>query len=172
VAGKLVDFISTKVLGKVLREGGEAVVKSSIKQIAAFATGGLLAVGFAIVDFISGFGNAKKYFKVFGSDVSLGMRLTSAIVNTLGGLLGLIPGVGALLSVAAAMFQDQIVQLVYGLLADDAAKQELAQNQAELEAATAQYNAENGTDYTVEEYASKFNADGSKRHIFTTIGGG
>lgn len=172
VAGKLVDFISTKVLGKVLREGGEAVVKSSIKQIAAFATGGLLAVGFAIVDFISGFGNAKKYFKVFGSDVSLGMRLTSAIVNTLGGLLGLIPGVGALLSVAAAMFQDQIVQLVYGLLADDAAKQELAQNQAELEAATAQYNAENGTDYTVEEYASKFNADGSKRNIFTTIGGG
>lgn len=171
IAVKLTNKLGGEVLEQALKSGAQQA-KGAIKQIAAFASGGTIAIAFAIADFVSGFGNAKKYFNVFGSDVSLGMRLTSAIVNTLGGLLSLIPGVGPLLSVAAAMFQDSIVQMIYGMLAGDTAKAELAANQQKLQAATDQYNAENGTNLTTDEYAKKFNEDGSRRTLLGTIGSG
>jgi len=161
---KLTSFISDKVLKHAVKSGGKSAIKSGFRQISTFVSGGGLGVVFAVADFISGFGNAKKYFNVFGSDVTLGMRLTSGIVNTIGGLLGLIPHIGPLLTVAAALYQDQIVQLVYSQLADGAAQEELAEDQAKLENATAQYNAENGTELTVDEYAKQFNDDGSKHH--------
>lgn len=171
LATKLTNKLGGEVLEQALKSGAQQA-KGAIKQIAAFASGGTIAIAFAIADFVSGFGNAKKYFNVFGSDVSLGMRLTSGIVNTLGGLLSLIPGIGPLLSVAAAMFQDSIVQMVYGLLAGDTAKAELAANQQKLQAATDQYNAENGTDLTTDEYAKKFNEDGSRRTFLGSVFGG
>ena len=171
LAAKLTNKLGGEVLEQAMKSGAQQA-KGAIKQIAAFASGGTIAIAFAIADFVAGFGNAKKYFNVFGSDVSLGMRLTSGIVNTLGGLLSLIPGIGPLLSVAAAMFQDSIVQLVYGIVADDSAKEELAANQQKLQAATDKYNAENGTNLTTDEYAKKFNADGSKRGFFSNIVGG
>ena len=173
VAKKLTTFISDKVLKKAVQTGGKNMIKNAGKQIAAFLSGGTIQVLFSVADFISGFGNAKKYFNVFGSDVSLAMRLTSAVVNTLAGLLNLIFGIGPMLAVAVSLFQDQIVQLVYNELADDGARQELAQDQAKLQSATDAYNAANGTDLTSEEYAKQFNEDGSKKKqgILSKIGG-
>lgn len=172
LTSSLIGKLSGSVLDRAMHSGAAQALKSAGKQIAAFASGGTLQVAFSIADFISGFGNAKKYFNVFGSDVSLGMRLTSAIVNTLGGLLGLIPHVGPMLTVAASMMQDQIVQLVYGILADDADKEELAQDQQKLQKATDAYNAANGTNLTTDEYAKQFNEDGSKQKgILGKIGG-
>lgn len=162
ITSKLSKFIGGEVLEKAMKSGAASAVKNGAKQIAAFASGGLLAIGFAIYDFTSGMGNAKKYFKVFGSDVTLGMRLTAGICNCLGGLIGLIPVVGPIISIALALFMDKIVQLVYGLVADESAKAELEKDQKELETATAEYNQANGTSLTTEEYAKKFNADGSK----------
>ena len=172
LAAKLTEFLATKGLNIAMARGASQALKSGAKQIAAFASGGTLAIAFAVADFTYGFGNAKKYFNVFGSDVTLGMRLTSAIANTLGGLLSLIPVVGPFLSIAVATAQDQIVQLIYGVLAGDDAKQQLAADQQKLQQATDAYNAENGTDLTVDEYAKKFNEDGSKKGIISTITGG
>jgi len=169
LASKLTSKLCGPVLEKAMQSGAKESLKSAGKQIAAFASGGGLAVAFAVADFIAGFGNAKKYFNVFGSDVSLAMRLTSGIVNTLGGLLSLIPGVGPVLSVAAAMFQDDIVQMVYSLLASDADKKELAEDQQKLQAATDAYNKANGTDLTVDEYAKQFNEKGEKETFGTRV---
>ena len=172
LTSSLVGKLSGSVLDRAMHSGAAQALKSAGKQIMAFASGGTLQIAFSIADFISGFGNAKKYFNVFGSDVSLGMRLTSAVVNTLGGLLSQIPHVGPILSVAASMMQDQIVQLVYGILADDADKEELAQDQQKLQKATDEYNAANGTNLTTDEYAKQFNEDGSKRKgILGRVGG-
>lgn len=171
VGQALIDFITQKCGPIVMKEAGEATLKGTAKTIAAFLSGGTGAVVFAIVDFITGFNNAYKYFGVYGSDVSLAMKLTSAIVNTLGGALSMIPtAIGPLLSMAVGLMQEKIVQLVYGLFADDAAKQELAQNQAKLQSAVSSYNAANGTDLTADEYAKQFNEDGTeKKGIFTKI---
>lgn len=172
LAQKLTAKLSGTVLEKAMKSGAATTVKNSAKQIAAWLSAGGLQIVFSVADFVAGFGNAKKYFNVFGSDVTLAMRLTSAVVNTLGGLLNLIPGVGPFLTVAVAMVQDEIVQFVYGILAGDAAKAELAADQQKLQAATDAYNAENGTNLTTDQYAAKFNEDGSKRRILSTIGGG
>ena len=171
VGQSLIDFITQKCGPIVMKEAGEASLKGTAKTIAAFLSGPYGAAAFAIVDFISGFNNAYKYFGVAGSDVSLAMKLTSAIVNTLGGALSMIfPPIGPLLSMAVGLVQDKIVQLVYGIFADDAAKAELKQSQEELKAATASYNQANGTDLTTEEYSKKFNNDGTERKgIFTKI---
>ena len=171
VGSKLVAMLSGEVLEKALKDGAKSTLKSTIKQIAAFGTGGILAIGFAIVDFTSGMGNARKYFNVFGEDVTLGMRLTAGLCNTLGGLLSLIPGVGGFLSVAASLFMDKIVQAVYNIFQDEDGKAELAKKQAELQTATDTYNAENNASLTVDEYAKKYNADGSERkNIFQKAG--
>lgn len=171
VGKKLTSFISDKVLKKAMDTGGKGMLKNAGKQIAAFLSGGMLQAAFSAVDFISGFGNAKKYFNVFGSDVTLAMRLTSAVVNTLGGLLNLIPIIGPMLSIAVGLFQDQIVQMVYGVIADDAAQKDLAYDQLKLKAATDTYNSSNGTNLSVDEYAKKFNEDGTeKKGILSKIG--
>lgn len=171
VGNKLVSILGGEVLEKAMKSGGKSTLKSTIKQIGAFATGGILAVAFAVLDFTSGMGNARKYFNVYGEDVTLGMRLTAGICNTLGGLLSLIPGVGGLLSVAVSLFMDKIVQAVYGLLSGEDGKVELEKKQNELSAATNAYNAANNTDLTVDEYAKKYNADGTeKKNIFQKAG--
>lgn len=170
ITSKLSKFIGGEVLEKAMKSGAASAVKNGAKQIATFASGGLLAIGFAIFDFTSGMGNAKKYFKTYGSDVTLGMRLTAGICNCLGGLIGLIPVVGPIISIALSLFMDKIVQLVYGLVADESAKAELEKDQKELEQATAEYNKANGTELTTEEYAKRFNKDGSKVTLGTKIG--
>lgn len=170
VASKLTEKLSGTILDDALKKVGPKAA-SFAKQIGSFLTGGGLTIAFAVADFISGFGNAKKYFNVFGSDVTFAMRLTSGIVNTLGGLLSLIPGVGSVLSVVAAMFQDDIVQLVYNIIAGTAAQAELKADQEKLESATAAYNEENGTDLSVDEYSKSYNEDGTKKKgFFATIG--
>lgn len=163
IISKLTNFLSGEVLEKAMKSSAMTNAKATAKQIATFATGGLLAVGFAIYDFISGMGNSAKYFGIYGDEVNLGMRLTSGVCNTLGGLLSLIPYVGGPLSIAAALFMKPIVTLIYGLLNGEDAKNELAAQQNQLKAATESYNAKNGTSLSPEEYAKKFNSDGTEK---------
>lgn len=162
---KLRDFLKGPVLEKAVKEGGKSVGEKAAKQLAVFASGPFFAIttiGFAIADFVTGWNNARKYFSVFGDDVTKGMKFTAAIVNTLEGLIGLIPGIGIPLSIALAFFTDKIVQLVYNAVASDDAKQELEKKQKDLQAQTDAYNQANNTDLTTDEYADQYNSDGTE----------
>lgn len=167
------SFVSEKILPKAIKQAGSATVKATAKQAAALSTGGILAVGFAVYDFISGMGSANQYFSVYSSQVTLGMKVASGICKMLGGLLTLVPGIGGLLSIAAAMALPTLAQLLYAIVADKDTEKELATKQQQLAADCESYNAQNGTNYSTSEYAKKFNEDGSERKgILSRIGSG
>lgn len=158
------QYLSGNVLTNALKNVGKATLKSSAKLIASAATGGVVLVGFAVADFISGMGNAYKYFKVFSEDVTLGMRITSGIVNVLGGLISTcVPGIGGAIGLAIAAVQDKIVQLIYNVFADDDTEQELQAKQNELQSATDAYNQATGEELSPEEYAKKYEKDGDQK---------
>ena len=168
---KLVSALSGSVLESAMKKVGKATAAATAKLAAAVGTGGLLAIGFAIADFVSGMSNARKYFDVYGDDVTLGMRLTAGVCDALTGLLTYIPVVGGPLSIAVSLFMDSIVQLVYDALASDDDKNALKENQAQLKADTDAYNAANGTNLTVDQYAKEFKSDGTQRgNIFKRAG--
>lgn len=158
------QYLSGNVLTNAMKNVGKATLKSSAKLIASAATGGVVLVGFAVADFISGMGNAYKYFKVFSEDVTLGMRITSGIVNVLGGLISTcVPGIGGAIGLAIAAAQDKIVQLIYNIFADDDAEQELQAKQNELQTATDAHNQATGEELSPEEYAKKYEKDGDEK---------
>lgn len=169
VKNKLIKELSDNVLTQALKRVGKTTAAATAKLAAAVGTGGLLAIGFAIWDFMSGLNNAKKYFDVFSDEVTLGMRLTSGICECLGGLLSYIPVVGGPLSIVVSLLMGKIVQLIYKVFADDEAEAELKADQEALKNECDAYNAEHGTDYTVDEFTSEFYSDGTKKTWYRDI---
>ena len=94
------------------------------------------------------------------------MKLTSAIYRALSGIISVIPGVGTILSVALSFAEDMLVQAIYGLVADDAAEEELKQNQEKVAAAA------EAAGLSVDEYTKQYNEDGTKKNkgFFAKIG--
>lgn len=169
VKNKLIKELSDNVLTQALKRVGKTTAAATAKLAAAVGTGGLLAIGFAIWDFMSGLNNAKKYFDVFSDEVTLGMRLTSGICECLGGLLSYIPVVGGPLSIVVSLLMGKIVQLIYKVFANDEAEAELKADQEALKNECDAYNAEHGTDYTVDEFTSEFYSDGTKKTWYRDI---
>ena len=171
IISKLTGFIQDKLLKQAISTTGKEAIEGTAKQLGGYATGGLLTVGFAIYDLISGMGDAYKYFGVYTNQATLGMKLTAGICNMLGGLLSLVPGpIGPALSIAAAMFMDDISSLVYSLIAPADAKEELAANQEKLKQATEAHNMATGENLTPEEYASQYDENGNKRGFWSKVG--
>lgn len=155
---QVIEVILKQLSGSVLKDIGKKISKNSVKNIVKMlpGVGAIVTAGFAVADFITGLGNAYKYFGVYSDDVTGGMRITSAIVNVLAGLLSVLPfPIGALVSTGVSLIQSTLVRAIYNVFADEDEKAELAKKQKELEASTAAYNAANGTDLTSEEYAKR-----------------
>lgn len=110
-----------------------------------------IMVGTAIYDLSTGMHNAAQYFQVESSDITFGMRVAAGFAKALSGLaFGLIP-------------VSWLSQSLYKLFADEEDEFELKQNQQEYKANVEQFNKENGTNLTVEEYAKNYNDDGTKK---------
>lgn len=152
IRDKVLNYISKSLMGEIIEKAGKAAVSASLKTIAGLSTAGVLTVAFAVADFISGMGRAHQYFSVRAQDVTLGMRLTSGIVDSIISVLTIIPVVGTVASMVLAMVSDVVVRLVYGIISDDDTKQELEKKQESLQKAVDEYNSENGTNLSTEEY--------------------
>ena len=160
----------TKTIAKKIADSS---VGNSVKNLAAKTTATalkgtarlfpLVNVGFAIVDFISGWRNTNKYFNIASSQVTTGMKFTSAIINTLVGLTSAIPVVGIFASLGLSFVQESLVQTIYKIIAGNDAATELQQKQTEMQTTLQQYKEQTGNELTQEQYELLFNDDGSEK---------
>ena len=140
------------------------VPMAAIKNLTASTGVGLIVnVGFAIADFISGWRNTNKYFNIAQSQVTTGMKFTSAIINALVGLVAAIPGVGILASLGLSFVQESLVQIIYKLIAGEDAANELKEKQTEMQSTLQSYEQRTGNRLTQEQYELLYNEDGSEK---------
>ncbi len=132
VKKRIVDGIGKKV--------GDMATKaaSTMKNIANLISGPWGLIAFAVTDFIKGLGNAARWFGVNGKDVTLGMRLSSGVIEMVKGLvtnlIAKIPGLGWAVSLVVAMIPDDwLVQSVYKIFADEKQQKHLEEAQAKME---------------------------------------
>lgn len=129
-------------IAKIGKEGAEQLLKKC--HI-------IVMIAVALVDFAKGYSRTDRYFDVDYSDATFGMKVTSGLANALSGLaFGLIP-------------EEWLATTIYNILANAEDKEQLKKNQEKLQQKVEAYNAENGTEYTVEEFQDKFKEDGSRR---------
>lgn len=162
---KIVKTLTGTAFDKAAKMAGSETLEKGLRSILGLSTAGIATAAFAVVDFITGFNSAGKIFNVHASQVTLGMKLTAAIYRALSGIISVIPVVGTVLSVALSFAEDPLVQAIYGLVAGDAAKEELAQNQQQVAAAAEEAG------MSVDEYTKMYDENGNpkKKGIFGTI---
>lgn len=130
-------------IAKIGKEGAEQLLKKC--HI-------IVMIAVALVDFAKGYSRTDRYFDVDYSDATFGMKVTSGLANALSGLaFGLIP-------------EEWLATTIYNILASAEDKEQLKKNQEKLQQKVEAYNAENGTEYTIEEFQDKFKEDGSLRN--------
>ena len=162
-----IDSVLSSTLGKVLqtaaKKAGTQAASLVAKAATTVSTGGLALAVFALADFVSGMSNANKYFGVRESDDTMGMKVVSGVTNCLQGLLSNVlatTGIGIVGSIAVSLLPTgTIAQMLYKLIVDEDAERELYEKQQALQSDCDAYNAENGTNYTVEEYSEKVDSN-------------
>lgn len=146
-----------KHLPSTLSNAAKGAGKSSVRQASAIPVAGLIITGaFGVYDFFSGMGDSYKYFGIKPSDATLGMKISSGICKLVVGLLTAIPAVGMLLSLIPVA---PLATSLYKLFANSEQEAELAEKQESMTAQVEQYNAANGTDYSVSEYLEKIDPE-------------
>lgn len=146
-----------KHLPSTLSNAAKGAGKSSVRQASAIPVAGLIITGaFGVYDFFSGMGDSYKYFGIKPSDATLGMKISSGICKLVVGLLTAIPAVGMLLSLIPVA---PLATSLYKLFANSEQEAELTEKQESMSAQVEEYNAANGTDYTVSEYLEKIDPE-------------
>lgn len=149
-----------KHLPSTLTKVAKGAGKASVRQASAIPVVGLIITGaFGVYDFFSGMGDSYKYFGIKPSDATLGMRISSGICKLVVGLLTAVPAVGMLLSLIPVA---PLATSLYKLFASSEQEAELAEKQENMAAQVEQYNAANGTDYSVSEYLEKVDPETGK----------
>ena len=162
-----IDSVLSSTLGKVLqsaaKKAGSQAAALAAKAATTVSTGGIALAAFALTDFVSGMSNANKYFGVRESDDTMGMKVASGVTNCLQGLLSNVlatTGIGIIGSIAVSLLPTgSIAQMLYKLIADEDAERKLYEKQQALQSDCDAYNAEHGTNYTVEEYSKKVDSN-------------
>lgn len=167
--GKVLDNFLVKALTDAAKNVGQQAAKLVAKAAATVSTGGLLLIAFSLADFISGMGDANKYFGVKESDDTMGMKVVSGVVKCLQGLISNLlasSGVGIIGSIAVSLLPTgAIAQMLYKLIVGADAERELYEKQGELEAECAKYNEEHGTNLTVAEYSEQVDSGSIKKTV-------
>lgn len=145
LAGKL-KSVGKEIAEKVCKKLGMESVETLVK-VASKATV-VLAIVFAVGDFIAGWDNARNILSIVDAEVSPFERLFAGLANVVSGLVaGIIPA-------------STIVNILIGILdflGNDYAEN-LKKRQEEAKEAVDLYNAENGTDFeTIEDFNRAIN---------------
>lgn len=145
LAGKL-KSVGKEIAERVCKKLGMESVETLVK-VASKATV-VLAIVFAVADFIAGWDNARNILSIVDAEVSPFERLFAGLTNVVSGLVaGIIPA-------------STIVNILIGILdflGNDYAEN-LKKRQEEAKEAVDLYNAENGTDFeTIEDFNRAIN---------------
>lgn len=122
---------------------------ATARMLSTFSPFAIMTAAFGVYDFISGMSQAHKYFEVSQVDTTMGMKLAAAFTKTAVGLLSAVPHIGFFLSFLPVK---PLAQGLYKLIASKDDEAELENKQQSLQAEVDKYNAENGTDLSVEDY--------------------
>lgn len=141
---------------KLLKQGVGKSVKSGLKQLSSVLTGGVITAAFGVYDFISGMGDAYRYFEISPSDTTTGMKLCAGFCKTAVGLLSCVPIVGFALSLLPV---GPLAQILYKIIADDDQVSDLIEKQNAVQAEVDAYNEANGTDLSADEYLKQQNEE-------------
>jgi murein DD-endopeptidase MepM/ murein hydrolase activator NlpD len=168
ISGPLTKFLSNETIQKVFGKLGpklpilgekitESLLKNGIKASAKVAarigalatTAGILNVGFAVADFISGFNNARSIMGIT-EEPSIGMRLAAATIKTLNGffLFGIIP---------EKILMDIVLDFLAPILGINNTQLQQKRENAKVEVDN--YNKEHNTKYSIEQYNHKVLGD-------------
>lgn len=157
IKGKIVSLLTGTALDKAIQMSGKESVEQILRTVGGYSTAGLVTAAFAIVDFTTGWNDAYKIFGVHTSQVTLGMKVTSALYRAISGALSMIPVVGNIASIALSFVEDQLVNLIYSVVASEESVEQLRSNQQAVSnnAATA--------GMTINEYVKQYDENGDKR---------
>lgn len=182
VTNMLIDAVtklknSPNLLQKFFPRVTQAITESVVSMGITAASAGLVDLGFAVWDGLTGMNEAANLFKVAGDDVDITMSLVSGVVKLMFGL-GFI---GPLVDVASEIFEDltgigfktSVAEVLYDVLSPKENEQALDQAQAAFEAEWQAYVAESGDDVTLAEYNDmqnrtifqKYISDPFKEHV-------
>lgn len=151
LAGKLKSVgkeISERVCKKLGMESVETLAKIASKATV------VLAIVFAVADFIAGWDNARNILSIVDAEVSPFERLFAGLANVVSGLVaGIIP---------ASTIVNILIEIL-DFLGNDYAEN-LKKRQEEAKEAVDLYNAENGTDFeTIEDFNRAINPTAAQK---------
>lgn len=156
--------IGNKLLPKVSKELVKNIGKASAKVMAkitgAISTAGILNVAWAATDFVVGYNNAASILGIT-EEPSFGMKVVAGLVKAVSGLFiitSLIPE-----KTWVDLFADTVLPTI------GEHDSHLQQLRAQAQNEVAQYNAENGTDLSLEDYNDKVNEKTKKTSMVDKI---
>ena len=169
--GKMISKIASGVVNLITKKLPSVLGKMTAKETAKVATSMatvhpvtkiISLLGFLIYDAISGaLSDARVYFKVDSKDVTLGMRVASAVAKAAqGALIQLLPYLGVpgyIATVAAAAIPTEwLATGLYSIFASDEDKQELENKQDAYYEQYLSYMREHYPDLDESEYEDKY----------------
>lgn len=145
---------------KLVKKIGEKIIEKTSNATVRTASDAtiILGIGFGVYDAINGFISASYLFGVKSSDVDIGMRTVSSIMEVLLGT-----GAGAWIDIILTIYglvtgtnpKQEMARTMYKFVSGNGEKLDTAVSKIELEAA--KYNSENGTKLSADAYNEKVN---------------
>ena len=143
--------VAKALLERAVPKMMEVISKGAVKMsgtalarvVGGIGTGGLVTLGFAVYDFISGFKDARNIMGITEDNIPFGYRIISGVVKTIQGL----SIIATLLPTKTIM--SILINVLSGIGVDMGnIKQQQEKAQQELK----EYNEKNGTNFSLEEY--------------------
>ena len=156
---KFADKILERFTKGIAKTGAKLVAKISTKLAAYIGSGGLIAVAFAVVDFVRGMSKADVIMKV--EKPTIAERFISGLVNAF----------AEAFFITLIIDTETLVQMCIDLLEYLGFNfEDLRKRQEEAEANCAQYNREHDPDITVEEYLTNDNISTKVKNALSKVG--
>ena len=143
--------VAKAILEKAVPKMLEAISKGAAKMsgtalarvVGGIGTGGLVTLGFAVYDFISGFKDARNIMGITEDNVPFGYRIISGVVKTIQGL-----------SIIATLLPTKtIMSILISVLSSIGVDMgNIKQQQEKAQQELKEYNEKNGTNFSLEEY--------------------
>lgn len=166
IKGKIISKLAGDAIDRGVATLGREAAESGLRQALGVSTAFIATAVFAIADFLTGWNDAYKIFKIHATQVTSSMRLTAAVYRTLSGAVSAIPVpmIANIISIGLAFVEDFLVQLLYSAFASKEAQEELKKNQAEVSA-----NAEE-KGMSAQDYVIKYKENGEERGFLDSAG--
>ena len=155
------EKLAKKFVPNFVEKIGKEAVKNSAKIGAKVAgivtTGGLINIGFAVIDFVKGYNDAQNILGIV-EEPNLGMRIASGLIKAITGL-NLISSL-----VPEKVYVDILLDTLYPIIGKNDTKIQNMRKDAEVK--VAEYKKENKIegDFTIRDYNNKIKEDKKKEN--------